>query len=291
MPVIVLHSTEGSTLQGAVNTLRTNNSMSHEVWDIDYRQRVQLVPLDRPARTLVNLPGGVETNNRGGVIQVEIVGWASRYSRDQAGATAGPIMDELDDDQLRWLGAQVRDLCAQTGTPFEFPLPFLPYPRSYGANGVRMNGAQWLSVHGVVGHQHAPENAHGDPGALDVARMAALTAPVPSPAPSVPSPSEEDDMSLTIHRPHLRPGTTDVVDFPWLPEEGRLWGVRRCSSTLVVAMATEAGNSMVTLNFDAGSPVSHQLAWGKPLVIGVPVAGMVSVSGENLVAHAREAWV
>lgn len=110
------------------------------------------------------------------------------------------------------------------------------------------------------------------------------------PPPVTIAPSEEDDMSLTIHRPHLRPGTTDVVDFPWLPEEGRLWGVRQCSSTLVVAMATEAGNSMVTLNFDAGSPVSHQLAWGKPLVIGVPVAGMVSVSGENLVAHAREAW-
>lgn len=192
MSVIVLHSTEGSTLQGAVDTLRANNSMSHEVWDIDTGQRVQLVPLDRPARTLVNLPGGVETNNRGGVIQVEIVGWASRSSRDQAGATVGPIMDELDDDQLRWLGAQVRDLCAQTGTPFEFPLPFLAYPDSYGANGVRMNFAQWLSVHGVVGHQHVPENAHGDPGALDVARMAALTAPTPEPSPDPTS--EEDDM-------------------------------------------------------------------------------------------------
>lgn len=187
MAVIVAHSTEGSTLEGAVATLRARNSASHEVWEIG-GERVQLVALDQPARALLNLPGGVETNNRGGVIQVEIVGFASRSSAAQAlrvdedHVPAGtPIIAELDDDQLSWLGHALRDLCAQVGAPFVFPRPFLPYPASYGDNGARLTFDEWLTVEGVIGHQHVPENDHGDPGALDVARMVALTTPALTP--------------------------------------------------------------------------------------------------------------
>lgn len=189
--VLVLHSTEGSSLIGAVQTLRARNVMSHEVVDIREREIVQLVPLDRPARALLNRPGGVETNNRGGVVQVELVGFASRSTAEAAGRPDGPIMPELTDDELAWLGRYVRDLCARCGIPFTFPLPFLPYPQSYGNNGVRLSFDQWMRVEGVIGHMHVPENDHGDPGALDVARMAALSAPAP--AQLRPLVEEEDD--------------------------------------------------------------------------------------------------
>lgn len=185
MTVVVLHSTEGSTIDGAVATLKGRGVASHEVVDVREQLVVQLVSLDRPAKSLLNLKGGVETNNRGGVIQVEIVGYASRSS---ANGRPGPIMPELDDDELTWLGHYVRQLCAKVAAPFVFPCWFKSYPESYGArNGVRLSFADWLTVEGVIGHQHVPENTHGDPGALDVARMAALSAPpVPLPAPPPP---------------------------------------------------------------------------------------------------------
>lgn len=185
MAVVVLHSTEGSSLDGAVATLRRNNTMSHEVIDVREREIVQLVAYDAPARSLRNLAGGVETNRRGGVVQVEIVGFASRSTAEAAGRPGGPIMPELDDDELTWLGTHLRWLCARVGAPFEFPCPFKPYPASYGNNGVRLSPAAWLRVEGVIGHMHVPENSHGDPGALDVHRMAALSAPAPFVAASI----------------------------------------------------------------------------------------------------------
>jgi hypothetical protein len=173
--VIVLHSTEGSTLEGAIATLMANNACSHEVWDVKDREMVNLVPLDVPARSLLNRPGGVETNRRGGVVQVELVGYASRYSAGDR----EPVVPEFNDGDLLWLGSQLRELCTRVGAPFVFPCEFKPYPESYGRNGVRLSFTAWQTIEGVIGHMHVPENSHGDPGALDVARMATLSAPAP----------------------------------------------------------------------------------------------------------------
>jgi hypothetical protein len=32
----------------------------------------------------------------------------------------------------------------------------------------RLSGQQWLDFSGWLGHQHAPENDHWDPGAIDI---------------------------------------------------------------------------------------------------------------------------
>ena len=44
------------------------------------------------------------------------------------------------------------------------PPTFLPYPESYGPTQVRMSPAQFARFEGICGHQHVPENTHGDPG-------------------------------------------------------------------------------------------------------------------------------
>ena len=187
--LVVLHSTEGSSLEGAVDTLIARNARSHEVWDVKGREMVNLVSLDKPARSLLNLRGGVETNNRKPhPVQIELVGYASRYSAGDR----EPVVPEFDDGDLRWLGTELRAFCARVGAPFKFPCRFKPYPSSYGRNGVRLSFADWLTVEGVIGHQHVPENSHGDPGALDVVRMAALSAPPAFYPP--PTGSKGDDM-------------------------------------------------------------------------------------------------
>jgi hypothetical protein len=200
MPVIVVHSAESGSLDGTVQTLRGSGNLSHEVWEIG-GDIVQLVPLDRPAKALMH-SGWPETNNRLGVIQIELVAYASRSS---ANGNPGLVIPDLDDDQLRWVGVHLQALCAETGTPFVFPLPFVAYPESYGAaNGVRLDAQGWLAIDGIIGHEHVVENVHGDPGALDTVRMLALLLPPPVGDPIIvlpPPVSEETDMPYLIIRP------------------------------------------------------------------------------------------
>jgi hypothetical protein len=130
----------------------------HEVFDPSNGDGVILLPPSAPGKALLNLPGGVETNNRGGVYQIEIVGRAVDV----------PYYDDAWYERLR---VRLLEVCGFTGTPYVFPLPFQPYPQSYGKNLVRMTYDDWLEFTGVCGHLHVPENDHGDPGALDVARL------------------------------------------------------------------------------------------------------------------------
>ena len=44
-------------------------------------------------------------------------------------------------------------------------------PASYGASPARMSFAQWRRFTGICGHQHVPENAHGDPGNLPIDKI------------------------------------------------------------------------------------------------------------------------
>ncbi|MBQ1164036.1 hypothetical protein KBZ21_39205, partial [Streptomyces sp. A73] len=50
-------------------------------------------------------------------------------------------------------------------------MTFKAYPSSYGATTVRMSYSKWNNYRGHCGHQHLPENAHGDPGAFPMAAI------------------------------------------------------------------------------------------------------------------------
>ena len=146
---------------------------------VQCRRVTQCVPLDRGGYALVDLSGGVAPNRAGDrVIQVELVGHAAM------------LEEEYDTDDWVWLGEWLREVCAAEGVPYEFPCPFMPYPGSYGQTGARLSGPAYLVVEGIIGHQHVPENSHGDPGVIRVDLMAA-----PVPVPSLP---EEDDMARLV---------------------------------------------------------------------------------------------
>jgi hypothetical protein len=186
---LVLHSTEGSTLAGAVATLRRNRSESNWVFDPETGELVTLTDSERGDRSLRNLPGGVETNNRAGVWQIEIVGHATDI----------PHMPER---WFRRLGAVVSSLCDGKGIPRAFPCRFVAYPESYGLKAAqRLTGAQWLTVEGIVGHQHVPENTHGDPG--DISRLIPhIIKETTMPIPSTPTPTwsllDLDDVNTAV---------------------------------------------------------------------------------------------
>jgi hypothetical protein len=120
----------------------------------------QHIPFNRAARALRNESGGVQTN-RTGVKQVEIIARADTV--DVSGLPAA-----LEDGLAEWAAW----LKAEWGVPMTCSVTFKEYPASYGkANGVRLSGSAWESYAGWCGHQHAPENDHGDPGRLDWHRI------------------------------------------------------------------------------------------------------------------------
>jgi len=75
--IIVLHTTEGGTLESNAAYLQATGRESHYVYDGWRDESIQLLPLDRHAKALLNVAGGVETNRRGSVYQIELVGSAA----------------------------------------------------------------------------------------------------------------------------------------------------------------------------------------------------------------------
>lgn len=285
--LILLHSCE-SDESAAANAAYLRRIAAEPHWVYDPRcptsEAIQLLPYSAAGKALRNLAGGVETNRRDAdrdgatdIVQVELVGFASQVA-------------SYDDQWYANLREFLVWLCTELGVPYTFPLPFVD-----NGNDVRLSLAEWVNpeLTGIIGHQHAPENDHWDPGPLDVSRLASQ---VLTPASfQTPADPEDDDMSLAIHRPTARTGANNVADFDWLPEDGRVWRLsdgraKVCSSVLVLRRTAESGNGAVRVFFPGKPGVDFQLAWGKPLVLAIPAEGMVSVIGENVSVHAREAW-
>jgi hypothetical protein len=144
----------------------------------------QHLPFNQGAFALRNLSGGVQTN-RDFVFQFELIGSCERGG-------PGYFWPNADDAVLKDL---FRKVVKPLSDAFKIPLKaptFQSYPPSYGARGktntVRMSGKAFDNYSGWLGHQHVPENSHGDPGAFPWARMLAVGQK------SEPPPPEEIEM-------------------------------------------------------------------------------------------------
>ncbi|MFE9738804.1 hypothetical protein [Streptomyces sp. NPDC006477] len=171
----VIHTTEGPTLydynDGAsaptvtsVPDFRNKRLVHHQHFDVD-----------ESARALVNEPGGVQTN-QANAFQWELVGtcdpathrsWTSR-------GIAHIYWPEPPDWAVRDVAILMRWLYEQHNIPLTGRTEWMAYPASYGDSRVRMSFAEWTNFRGWCGHQHVPENDHGDPGALPFARILAV---------------------------------------------------------------------------------------------------------------------
>jgi len=187
--VLCWHSTEGTSLPSydggsmAPNfTAKPDFAAKRLVW-------YQHFDFDVSSRALRNLTGGVETNTLN-VGQVEIVGTCdpTTHAKWARSGIQHLYMAELPDWAIRDLAAFAKWANTNHGVPLSSGLTFKAYPSSYGGNGVRMNGTQWNNFTGHCGHQHVPENDHGDPGAFP---MAAILAAAKN------GTTQEDDVALT----------------------------------------------------------------------------------------------
>ncbi|MCR8574663.1 peptidoglycan-binding protein [Streptomyces sp. Isolate_219] len=169
---IVWHSTEGTSLPTYSGGAIAPTLTAVPNWSKRRLDWYQHFGFDTSARALANRAGGVETNTLN-VCQVEIVGTCDPATHKRWGSTPHLYMPELPDWAVRDLGAFARWAHDQHGVPLTSGVKFKAYPSSYGANGVRMSGAKWEAYSGHCGHQHVPENDHGDPGSLPMAAILA----------------------------------------------------------------------------------------------------------------------
>ncbi|MCB5167988.1 hypothetical protein LG634_24570 [Streptomyces bambusae] len=192
----VVHTTEGRTVPGYRGGRDAPTfTLLPDIQALKLRV-FQHFDFDVSSRALVNLAGGVETNTANAV-QFELVGTCDeRNAETWDGARAGVdylFWPDAPDWALAELGRIVRWAHDQHGIKMQSTVTWKAYKKgqtggSYGANGVRLTGAEWSAYYGWLGHQHVPENAHGDPGDLDFARVLAH---------ATGTATEDPDMALT----------------------------------------------------------------------------------------------
>ncbi|QDP44231.1 endolysin [Streptomyces phage Celia] len=204
----VIHTTEGTSLPsyGGGGSAPTMTLVP------DFKAKklkaYQHFPIDKSGRALVNRSGGVETNTLN-VFQVELVGTCDPSTSKKWGGknTSHIFWPEAPDWALREVAKLFAWLEANHGIPLSCGVSFKAYPSSYGSNGVRMSNAKWNGYKGWCGHQHVPENDHGDPGNFPIAKVLEYAkggAPA-TPKPTTPKPP-------TKPAPKPKPPAKPVVD-------------------------------------------------------------------------------
>ena len=153
-PKLVWHSTEGSSIEGAIAAYRAGNAAPHFTIDPGSDRIVQHISVHRAARALKHPTGTVETN-RARAVQVEIVGNAA-------------AMGGLSAAELASLARLARWIERNADVPRKCTVEFVPFP-----SGVpkRLMGEAWLDYTGHCGHMHVPSNDHEDPGALAIRKI------------------------------------------------------------------------------------------------------------------------
>lgn len=172
--VAVLHTTEGMTWPDYDGgSMAPNYTGLPPIGSSRGKWRAHF-PDEMSSRALKNLSGGVETNTANAV-QFELIGTCDpRHMKSWNGEGrlfAGKdyvYWPKATARQKAWLAGILADMHKRHGLVLHAPKVFVPYPASYGIdNGVRLSFDEWHKVRGVIGHQHVPENTHGDPGNID----------------------------------------------------------------------------------------------------------------------------
>jgi hypothetical protein len=167
--VVVLHTTETTSLPDYEGGATAPTYTAVPDFAAKRLQWFAHFPDERSSRALRNEPGGVETNTLNAV-QVELVGTCDPAAHKRWGSHPHIFWPDAPYWALRELALFLVDMHKRHGLRLEAP-KFLPYPASYGASAVRFTYAQWRAFYGVCGHQHVPENVHGDPGDIDVDKL------------------------------------------------------------------------------------------------------------------------
>lgn len=220
-PIGLLHSTETGTWPG----YGRGSSAPHLTLRFDPKARTiaarQHFSTTRPSRALVNKAGGVQTNNAR-VFQIELIGSCDLTFANKHGYLYLP--DLLEEEWARdALAAVLAAVSESLGIPLTSSVVWANYPGSYGEKAAqRLAGAQWETYTGWLGHQHAPENDHGDPGDIPIAEILAAAGGDPTAVIAPPSGGGGSSSSKLPSGKDLLMALIGTPDFPLLRTPGHL---------------------------------------------------------------------
>lgn len=170
----VIHTTEGTSLPGYSGGAVAPNYTAVPNFKEKRLHWYAHFPDERSSRALVNAPGGVETNTLNAV-QVELVGTCDPSTHRAWARQNRPhiFWPEAPDWALIELARFLVDMHKRHGIPLDGPKDsrWHPYPDSAGPGGQRFSFAEWSAFNGWCGHQHVPENVHGDPGHFPFSKL------------------------------------------------------------------------------------------------------------------------
>ncbi len=218
---VLLHTTEGAGWPG----YRDGSVAPNLTYWPAKRLWRQHFPLARSSRALCDSAATSVRENRDRVCQVEIIAICDPKLAPRV--RTGTYVADITAEAIADLGDFLAFMHEHYRVPILAAPKWLPYPKSAGNSPVRMNGRQYDAFRGVLGHQHASGNAHGDPGVLDIPgiiraaakRAAAVTASVPPPPiPVLPA-------ALSVRSKEV-PTVADVGPFRLLKTpDNRFWGL------------------------------------------------------------------
>lgn len=188
----VVHTTEGPSLPDYGGGASAPNVTAVPDFAAKKLRWYQHFDVDESSRALRNLSGGVETNTLNS-FQIELVGTCdpSTHKKWTDAGYKHIFWPQAPDWALEGLAELVRWLADNHKIQMKSTVTWKAYPSSYGNSSVRLSGAEWQNYYGWLGHQHVPENDHGDPGNIDFARVLQFAKG------ETPAEEEEEDMALS----------------------------------------------------------------------------------------------
>ena len=161
---LLLHSTETRSWPGYPTFAP---QFTYNPWTHAWRQHM---PLPRSASTLADPSWTEVRENRDRVCQVEIVG----YCDPKRWAAYGHNVEKMDLRAIADLGQFADWLHDEWGLPIRSEVEWVHYPASYGINAdQRLSSSGFDAYTGILGHQHASGNSHGDPGKINISGILA----------------------------------------------------------------------------------------------------------------------
>jgi hypothetical protein len=130
---------------------------------------------EHSSRALANTAGGVTTNTNN-AWQIELVGTCDDAHKVSWGTRKAGVdyihWPTAPDWALKELALLVKYLNEKFGLPMTTTVEWAGYKSPGGAlKNVRLSGAKWNVYTGHCGHQHVPENGHGDPGSFPMQKV------------------------------------------------------------------------------------------------------------------------
>lgn len=244
--VVVLHTTEGTTLPDYNGGAVAPNLTAVPDFAAKKLKWYQHFDIDVSSRALVNKPGGVQTNTNN-VCQVELVGTCdpATHTKWTKAGYAHIFWPEAPDWALKGVADFLRWMKQNHDVPLIAAKTWLPYPQSgWSGSAARMSFAEWNSFKGVCGHQHVPENDHGDPGAIDISTILALAGGQSLPV----EPPKDEDMPNQLEE-------NNAVD----ASIGEAWVTLAFVKDGILHTGPVTHSTTVTLYFDTAVPADTKI--------------------------------